>query len=133
MATLSLEHVEKAFAKGAAAVRDVSFEVADGELVSLVGPSGCGKSTTLNLIAGLEAPTSGVIRIDGQVVNDRAPGERDIAMVFQSYALYPHLDVRRNLAFPLESAGLDRKTIDVRIAETAETLGISELLARRPK
>lgn len=132
MATLTLTHVSKAYRKDIYAVRDVSLEVADGEFVSLVGPSGCGKSTTLNLIAGLETPTHGTIAIDGTVVNARSPKERDIAMVFQSYALYPHLNVRRNLAFPLEVAGLSRAQIDARVHETAELLGLTELLSRRP-
>ena len=113
MASLTLDGVRKCYAGGAEAVRGVSFRVEDGELVSLVGPSGCGKSTLLNLIAGLEAPTAGTIRIGDTVVNDRSPGERDIAMVFQSYALYPHLTVRRNLSFPLEVARMPRREIAV--------------------
>lgn len=132
MGTIALEHVQKEF-RGTFAVRDLTFTVNDGELVSLVGPSGCGKSTTLNVIAGLERPTGGTVRIDGRVVNDVAPGARDLAMVFQSYALYPHLDVRRNLAFPLEVAGVARAEIDTRVRETAQLLGIAELLARRPR
>src|SRR5262245_15142979 len=104
MATVTLEGVGKTYGGGVSAVRDVSLRIADGEFISLVGPSGCGKSTTLNLIAGLETATHGVIRIDEQVVNHLSPRERDVAMVFQSYALYPHLDVRRNLSFPLEIA-----------------------------
>ncbi|MGA9520323.1 MAG: ATP-binding cassette domain-containing protein [Myxococcaceae bacterium] len=133
MATVSLENVRKTYRGGVDAVRDVTLQIADGEFVTLVGPSGCGKSTTLNLIAGLETPTSGVIRIDGDVVNDFSPRERDVAMVFQSYALYPHMDVRRNLAFPLEVAGVDRKVISARVEETAELLGLGQLLARRPR
>jgi len=93
---------------------------------------GCGKSTTLSLIAGLERPDAGTIRIGGEVVNDRAPGDRDVAMVFQSYALYPHLDVRRNLAFPLEVQGVARAEIAARVAEAASSLGLTELLARKP-
>ncbi|MHB8876446.1 MAG: ABC transporter ATP-binding protein, partial [Myxococcaceae bacterium] len=111
---------------------ELSLEVADGELVALVGPSGCGKSTLLQLIAGLEAPTSGVVRIGGEVVNERSPGERDVAMVFQSYALYPHLDVRGNLEFPLKVAGLPRAERAKRVAETAARLGLEALLERKP-
>jgi len=133
MASVSLDHVRKAFPGAPDAVHDLSLEIADGEFVSLVGPSGCGKSTTLNLIAGLDRPTSGSIRIDGKPVEGLEPGERDIAMVFQSYALYPHKDVRGNLAFPLEVARVERSEIDRRIAETAELLGISALLERKPR
>src|SRR4051812_35900181 len=133
MASVSLDHVRKAFAGAPDAVHDLSLEIADGEFVSLVGPSGCGKSTTLNLIAGLDQPTSGSIRIDGKPVEGLEPGQRDIALVFQSYALYPHKDVRGNLAFPLEVAHLERAEIDERIAETAELLGIAALLSRRPR
>src|SRR5438270_1977231 len=133
MASVSLDRVRKAFPGAPDAVHELSLEIADGEFVSLVGPSGCGKSTTLNLIAGLDQPTSGSIRIDGKPVEGLEPGERDIAMVFQSYALYPHKDVRGNLAFPLEVARLERSEIDKRIAETAELLGISKLLSRKPR
>ncbi|MFL5438625.1 MAG: ABC transporter ATP-binding protein, partial [Myxococcales bacterium] len=133
MASVSLDRVRKAFPGAPDALHELSLEIADGEFVSLVGPSGCGKSTTLNLIAGLDQPTSGSIRIDGKAVEGLEPGERDIAMVFQSYALYPHKDVRGNLAFPLEVARLPRAEIDRRIAETAELLGISPLLARKPR
>ena len=132
MAGVSLERVSKSV-PGADILRDLSLEIADGEFLSLVGPSGCGKSTTLNLIAGLDEPTSGAIRIGGRQVNGLPPAERDLAMVFQSYALYPHKDVRRNLAFPLEVARLPRAEIDQRIAETAEMLGLSPLLGRKPR
>src|SRR5205814_1329636 len=131
MASVSLDRVRKAFPGAPDAVHELSLEIADGEFVSLVGPSGCGKSTTLNLIAGLDQPTSGSIRIDGKPVEGLEPGERDIAMVFQSYALYPHKDVRGNLAFPLEVARLERSEIDKRIAETAELLGIYQRPANR--
>ncbi|MCK8501892.1 ABC transporter ATP-binding protein [Myxococcus fulvus] len=133
MATVSLEEVRKVYRGGVAAVKGVTLHIADGEFVSLVGPSGCGKSTTLNLIAGLEELSSGTLRIDGTVVNGMSPKERDIAMVFQSYALYPHLDVARNLAFPLEVAGLPRSDIDARVREVASVLGLEALLSRRPK
>ena len=132
MASVSLERVSKSV-PGADILRDLSLEIADGEFLSLVGPSGCGKSTTLNLIAGLDEPTSGAIRIGGRQVNGLPPAERDLAMVFQSYALYPHKDVRKNLAFPLEIARLPRAEIDQRIAETAEMLGLSSLLGRKPQ
>ncbi len=112
VATVSLERVRKEYKGGVVAAKDVTLEIADGEFVSLVGPSGCGKSTTLNLIAGLEEMSGGELRIDGVVVNDMSPRERDIAMVFQSYALYPHMDVRGNLAFPLKVSGLDKGSID---------------------
>ncbi|MFP2908352.1 ABC transporter ATP-binding protein [Pyxidicoccus sp. 3LFB2] len=133
MATVSLEGVRKVYRGGVAAVKGVTLDIADGEFVSLVGPSGCGKSTTLNLIAGLEELSGGTLRIDGAVVNGMSPRERDIAMVFQSYALYPHMSVARNLAFPLEVSGLGRADIDARVREVAAVLGLEALLERRPK
>jgi multiple sugar transport system ATP-binding protein len=120
------------------AVRDATFSVGDGELFVLLGPSGCGKSTILNLAAGLERPTSGEIRFDGETVASRGgrifvpPGKRNVAMVFQSYALYPHLNVRENIAFPLRVAGEKREEIDRAVARTASMLGIEELLRSRP-
>src|SRR5690348_6130688 len=128
MATVTLERVSKTYRGGAVGVREVSLTVADGEFVSLVGPSGCGKSTTLNLIAGLEQPTSGTMRFGDVVVDGLSPRERDVAMVFQSYALYPHLVVRRNLSFPLEVARMSREEIRQRVAETAAMLGLEGLL-----
>ena len=133
MATLTLERLGKTYRGGVDAVKEVSFEVADGEFVSIVGPSGCGKSTLLSLIAGLETPSRGRILIDGREVNALSPRERDIAMVFQSYALYPHMDVRRNLAFPLELSGMSKGEIASRVSETAQLLGLENLLERRPK
>ena len=133
MAKVVLEHVRKAFAKGTPALADLSLEIADGEFVALVGPSGCGKSTTLNIIAGLEEPTAGRVRIGDTDVTALQPAERDIAMVFQSYALYPHKDVRGNLAFPLEIAKVPKAEIDARVRETAETLELTALLSRRPR
>ncbi|AEI63961.1 putative sugar ABC transporter ATP-binding protein [Corallococcus macrosporus] len=130
---MSLEDVRKVYRGGVAAVKGVSLDIADGEFISLVGPSGCGKSTTLNLIAGLEELSGGTLRIDGAVVNGMSPRERDIAMVFQSYALYPHLDVARNLAFPLKVAGLSKADIDARVREVASLLGLEGLLSRKPK
>lgn len=132
MARLTLEKVSKRYPDGTEALREVSLEVPDGTLFTLVGPSGCGKSTLLTLIAGLDRPTEGTVRIDGEVVNALPPGERDIAMVFQSYALYPHLTVAGNLAFPLEVARLPRAERDARVEEVAELLGLGGLLARRP-
>jgi multiple sugar transport system ATP-binding protein len=131
VARLSLEGVRKAYG-AVEALRPLSLEVADGELLAVVGPSGCGKSTLLSLVAGLDAPSGGTIRIDGRDVTRLSPGERDVAMVFQSYALYPHLDVRRNLAFPLEVARLPRAEVDARVAEVAALLGLEGLLRRRP-
>src|ERR1700684_2408308 len=99
MAAITLNHVTKQYADGAIAVNDFNLEINDGEFCILVGPSGCGKSTTLNMIAGLEDITRGELIIDGEVVNDKAPRDRDIAMIFQNYALYPHMTVRQNMAF----------------------------------
>jgi len=133
VATVSLERLRKSHPGAPDALRELSLEIADGEFLSLVGPSGCGKSTTLNLIAGLDEPTSGAVRIDGAQVNGLPPAERDVAMVFQSYALYPHKDVRGNLAFPLQMRRLPRAEIERRVAETAALLGIAPLLARKPR
>ncbi|HET6918692.1 MAG TPA: sn-glycerol-3-phosphate ABC transporter ATP-binding protein UgpC [Jiangellaceae bacterium] len=132
MATLTLDNVTKRYTRSVVAVEDVGFEVTDGEFLVLVGPSGCGKSTLLKLIAGLEDVTTGEIRIDGHRVNELGPRERDIAMVFQSYALYPHLTVRNNIAYPLKVARVDRRQVHHRVAETAELLQLTELLDRRP-
>jgi multiple sugar transport system ATP-binding protein len=133
MATVEFEHVEKTFPDGTRAVADLSLEVADGELVVLVGPSGCGKSTLLRLIAGLEVLTRGTIRIGDRVVNDLSPRERNVAMVFQDYALYPHMTVRENLEFPLRMRGLPRDEMARRVAWAAEVLDIGGLLERRPR
>ena len=114
------------------AVTGASFEVADGELLVLVGPSGCGKSTLLRMVAGLEAITSGELRIGGRLVNDVAPGERDIAMVFQSYALYPHMTVAENLGFALRMRKLPAAEIAARVAQAARMLELEGVLARRP-
>jgi multiple sugar transport system ATP-binding protein len=131
VARLELESVSKAFG-GVGALREVTLSVEDGELLVVVGPSGCGKSTLLSVIAGLDAPTSGKVRIDGREVNALSPRERDVAMVFQSYALYPHMTVRQNLAFPLEAARLARREVEPRVREVSELLGLGELLGRRP-
>jgi ABC-type sugar transport system ATPase subunit len=113
-------------------LRDIDLDIVDGELMVFVGPSGCGKSTLLRQIAGLDRPTSGEIRIDGRLVNDVPAADRGLAMVFQSYALYPHMSVRQNLAFGLENARMPRKEIDARISEAARMLEIGALLDRRP-
>lgn len=132
MAEIVLDRVTKRYPDGATPVRDLSITIGDGEFVILVGPSGCGKSTTLNMIAGLEDITSGELRIGGQRVNEKAPRDRDIAMVFQSYALYPHMTVRQNIAFPLTLAKLSKSEIAAKVQETARTLDLTDLLDRKP-
>ncbi len=132
MAEIVLDGVTKRYPDGATPVKDLSLTIGDGEFVILVGPSGCGKSTTLNMIAGLEDITSGELRIGGQRVNEKAPRDRDIAMVFQSYALYPHMTVRQNIAFPLTLAKLPKPEIDAKVAETAKTLDLTAFLDRKP-
>ncbi|MBU9766228.1 sn-glycerol-3-phosphate ABC transporter ATP-binding protein UgpC [Mycobacterium sp. TNTM28] len=136
MAEIVLDRVTKSYPDGAGgvrqAVKEFSMTIADGEFIILVGPSGCGKSTTLNMIAGLEDISSGELRIGGERVNDKAPKDRDIAMVFQSYALYPHMTVRQNIAFPLTLAKLKKDEIAAKVEETAKILDLSELLDRKP-
>jgi multiple sugar transport system ATP-binding protein len=132
MADIVLEHVTKRFPDGALAVNDLSLNIADGEFVILVGPSGCGKSTTLNMIAGLEDITEGELRIGGIVVNTKSPKERDIAMVFQSYALYPHMTVRENMGFALKLAKTPRAVIDAKVYEAARILDLTDHLDRKP-
>ena len=132
MAEIVLEHLTKRFPDGALAVNDVSLDIADGEFVILVGPSGCGKSTCLNMIAGLEDITEGELRIAGKVVNDKAPKDRDIAMVFQSYALYPHMTVRENMGFALKLAKTPKNVIDEKVTEAARILDLTQHLDRRP-
>ena len=132
MAEIVLDQVSKNYPDGAAAVQDLSLTIADGEFIILVGPSGCGKSTTLNMIAGLEDISSGELRIGGQRVNEKAPKDRDIAMVFQSYALYPHMSVRQNIAFPLTLAKLGKAEIEQKVAETARILDLTDFLDRKP-
>jgi len=132
MAEIVLDKVSKSYADGATAVRDLSLTIADGEFIILVGPSGCGKSTTLNMIAGLEDISSGELRIGGTRVNEKAPKDRDIAMVFQSYALYPHMTVRQNIAFPLTLAKVGKAEIAQKVEETAKVLDLTGLLDRKP-
>ena len=132
MAGILLERVTKEFAGGVVAVNAVDLEIADGEFLVLVGPSGCGKSTLLRMIAGLEETTGGTIRIDGGDVTDFPPRARDIAMVFQTYALYPHMSVRDNLAYGLKVRRTDKTETARRVADVAALLGLEELLERRP-
>ncbi len=133
MADLKLSKVGKTYQGGVTAVTDANVDIADGEFIVLVGPSGCGKSTILRMIAGLETITDGTVEIDGRVVNDLEPGERDIAMVFQNYALYPHMTVRKNMEYGLKNQGMPRPEIDKRIAEAAATLQIERFLDRKPR
>ncbi len=132
MAEIVLEKVSKKYPDGALAVSEVDITIADGEFIILVGPSGCGKSTTLNMVAGLEDISSGELRIDGKRVNEKAPKDRDIAMVFQSYALYPHMSVRENMAFPLRLAKVDDKIVRAKVEEAAKILDLTGHLDRKP-
>jgi ABC-type sugar transport system ATPase subunit len=132
MAPITFEHLTKRFDE-TTAVDGLNIEVADGEFLVLVGPSGCGKTTALRMVAGLEDITSGRILIGDRVVNNVAPGSRDVAMVFQSYALYPHMTVYDNLAFSLRNHGVKKKEIDERVRRTADVLELGELLKRKPK
>ena len=132
MAQIILEHVEKAYAGGVKAVNDLSLDVKDGEFMVFVGPSGCGKSTALRSIAGLEEITGGTIQIGDRVVNDLPPKDRDIAMVFQNYALYPHMTVEQNLAFGLQLRKTPKDEIKRRVDEAAQMLGLEQYLKRKP-
>jgi ABC-type sugar transport system ATPase subunit len=129
---LRLAGVEKTYPGGYVAVAGIDLDVAEGEMLVLLGPSGCGKSTLLRMIAGIEIPTAGRILIDGNDVSDKPPQQRDVAMVFQNYALYPHMTVRENLAFGLRMRGVAAPVIAARVAEVAASLGLEPLLARRP-
>jgi multiple sugar transport system ATP-binding protein len=133
MAAIDFDHVTKRFPDGTVAVDDIELTVADGEFMIFVGPSGCGKTTALRMVAGLEEVTSGEIRIGGRVVNDFEPPDRDIAMVFQNYALYPHMSVADNIGFPLRMQRLKKEETSDRVREVAELLGIGGLLKRRPR
>ena len=133
MASISCRHVKKVYPGNVVAVPDFSLEIADKEFIVFVGPSGCGKSTTLRMIAGLEEISGGELYIGGQLMNDVAPKDRDISMVFQNYALYPHMTVRENIAFPLKLRKMDKAEINQRVEQAAEILDITEYLDRKPK
>jgi multiple sugar transport system ATP-binding protein len=132
VASIRIDRLTKSYGTSTV-LKELSLEIADGEFVVLVGPSGCGKSTTLKLLAGLDVATSGKIFIDGRDITDLAPGERDVAMVFQNYALYPHLSVRRNMGFGLKMRGTPRAEIERRVQGAADMLDIGHLLDRRPR
>jgi multiple sugar transport system ATP-binding protein len=132
MSEIVLDGVTKVFDDGYEAVKDLNLDIADGEFVILVGPSGCGKSTALRMIAGLEDISSGELKIGGEVVNDRSPKDRDIAMVFQNYALYPHMTVRENMGFALSLAGVDKAEIKAKVEEAAQKLDLTDHLDRKP-
>src|SRR4051812_6416664 len=133
MAEVALAHLRKAFSPGNVVIDDLSLTIRSGEFVTLLGPSGCGKTTTLRIIAGLETPTAGEVLFDGVRMNDVAPAKRNIAMVFQSYALYPHMTVRKNLEYPLKKRGTPAAERARLVAETAEQMKLTELLERRPR
>jgi multiple sugar transport system ATP-binding protein len=132
MAQISLDHITKRYPDGFEAVKDFNLDIADGEFMILVGPSGCGKSTALRMIAGLEDITDGELRIGDEVVNQRAPKDRDIAMVFQNYALYPHMTVRENMGFALKLAKVPQEEIDSKVGEAAKILDLEQHLDRKP-
>jgi len=133
MAQIALESVSKVYPDGTRAVRDLDLEIADGELVVFVGPSGCGKTSALRMIAGLEEISDGEIRVGDRVVNDLPPKDRDIAMIFQNYALYPHMSSYDNMAFALKMRGLDKAEIDRRVRNAARVLGLAEVLGKKPR
>ena len=132
MATVELQNVRKSFG-ATEVIHGIDVEIADGEFIVIVGPSGCGKSTLLRMVAGLETVTSGEVLIAGEQVNDREPMDRDIAMVFQNYALYPHMSVRQNMGYGLKIAGLARDRIEAKVAEAARLLELESLLDRKPR
>src|SRR6201990_480126 len=132
MATVSLEGINKVYENGFHAVKDLSVDIADGEFMVLVGPSGCGKTTALRMVAGLEDITSGVLRIGGKEANDETPKQRDIAMVFQNYALYPHMTVAQNIGFALKLRKLPKPELDAKVNEAADILGLTDWLDRKP-
>ena len=133
MATVKLENICKSYNNGFQAAKNVNIDIEDKEFIVLVGPSGCGKSTTLRMIAGLEDITSGTLKIDDRVVNDAEPKDRDIAMVFQNYALYPHMSVYDNMSFSLKLRKMDKQEIDKKVKEAAKILQLENLLDRKPK
>src|SRR3974390_49735 len=132
MATVDLEQVNKVYENGFHAVKDLNLDVRDGEFMVLVGPSGCGKTTALRMVAGLEDISSGTLRIGGKPVNDVTPKDRDIAMVFQNYALYPHMSGAENIGFALKLRKLPKPDVAAKVRETAEILGLTEWLDRKP-
>jgi multiple sugar transport system ATP-binding protein len=132
MATISLDKINKVYENGFHAIKDLSLDIADGEFMVLVGPSGCGKTTALRMVAGLEDITSGVLRIGGKEANDETPKERDIAMVFQNYALYPHMTVAENIGFALKLRKLPKDQLNAKVKEAAEILGLTDWLDRKP-
>src|SRR6201995_1436235 len=133
MANVTLRNVKKAYPNGFEAIKGVDVDVADGQFCVLVGPSGCGKSTLLRMVAGLETITSGEIDIGGRVVNQVEPADRDIAMVFQNYALYPHMSVYNNMAYGLRNRGMAKPEIDTRVQEAARILELTPMLDRKPR
>src|ERR1700729_2371501 len=132
MSTVDLQQVNKVYANGFHAVKDLNLDVRDGEFMVLVGPSGCGKTTALRMVAGLEDISSGTLRIGGKPVNDVTPKDRDIAMVFQNYALYPHMTVAENIGFALRLRKLPRDQLRAKVNEAAEILGLTDWLDRKP-
>jgi multiple sugar transport system ATP-binding protein len=132
VATVDLQQVNKVYENGFHAVKDLTLDVREGEFMVLVGPSGCGKTTALRMVAGLEEITSGTLRIGGKVVNDETPKDRDIAMVFQNYALYPHMSVAENIGFALKLRKLSKAEVEAKVKETAEILGLTDWLSRKP-
>src|ERR671925_1253167 len=133
MARIDLEGVSKVYGGTVRAVNDLSLDIADGDFMVFVGPSGCGKTTALRMVAGLEDITEGEVRIAGRVVNDLPPKDRDVAMVFQSYALYPHMSVYDNMAFGLKLRDVRKGVIRQRVSEAAQVLGIEEVLKKKPR
>jgi multiple sugar transport system ATP-binding protein len=133
VAEIELQRLTKVYPDGTRAVKELDLQIADGEFVVLVGPSGCGKTTALRMVAGLELITSGEVRIGGRVVNDLPPKNRDVAMVFQNYALYPHMSAYKNMAFGLKLRAVERREIDRRVKEAARILGLGEVLGKRPR
>ena len=132
MAQIILDHIEKSYPGGVQAINGLSLDIKDGEFMVLVGPSGCGKTTALRMVAGLEDITSGTLRIDGKAVNDVTPKERDIAMVFQNYALYPHMTVAENIGFALKLRKMPKDELNQKVRDTADILGLTEWLDRKP-
>jgi multiple sugar transport system ATP-binding protein len=133
VAEITLENLTKVYPDGTKAVTDLDLDVGDGEFIVFVGPSGCGKTTALRMVAGLESITEGAVKIDGHVVNDLPPKERDVAMVFQNYALYPHMNAADNMGFALKMRGVPRKEIEGRVREAATILGLTDSLKKKPR